>query len=287
MKHRFFFSSMMAILAMILFSPTNALARYGGTININVGESYSVDLGLSSYVTVSGSWSKTGTGFYISASGPRSCTIKGTTAGSGTLKYWGLVNADTYETYYDVVVTNPNAGSDTGAGDTDNTTSTDDPTPTESWGDSGTYTISWYNKTDTEFTITTAKELAGLAYIVNSGSDNFSGKIIKLGADIDLSGKNWKPIGKRITSIPFCGTFDGQNHTLEGVFVGRQKESLNVFGFFGYCNGTINNLTIKGEVNIINPYREKFVDNYYIGGLIGYANCRIENCHSEMKTAAC
>ncbi|MDR0517404.1 MAG: hypothetical protein LBH25_10220 [Fibromonadaceae bacterium] len=65
----------------------------------------------------------------------------------------------------------------------------------------------WYKKSETEFTITTPEQLAGLAKLVNSGND-FYGKTVKLGADImlnDTAGwqnwaskppKNkWKPIG--------------------------------------------------------------------------------------------
>lgn len=54
---------------------------------------------------------------------------------------------------------------------------------------------SWYNEhtSDSEFTITTAAELAGLAQLVNAGND-FSGKTIRLGADIDLAGHGWTPI---------------------------------------------------------------------------------------------
>ena len=54
-----------------------------------------------------------------------------------------------------------------------------------------TVDTSWYddNTTDTEFTISDSADLAGLAELVNEGN-NFSGKTIKLGADIDLGGKD-------------------------------------------------------------------------------------------------
>ena len=52
---------------------------------------------------------------------------------------------------------------------------------------------SWYNETDTVFTISTADQLAGLAQLVNGGVDSFEGKTIILGNDIDLSdyGEGW------------------------------------------------------------------------------------------------
>ena len=72
--------------------------------------------------------------------------------------------------------------------------------------------ISWHNNCDNSFAISTRNELAGLAYLVNRGIDNFKGKTITLTNSIDLSpwntGKGWIPIGR--TSVrSFAGTFDG------------------------------------------------------------------------------
>ncbi len=50
----------------------------------------------------------------------------------------------------------------------------------------GVVDLSWYNGTDTEFTITTARQLAGVAELVNSNTTDFAGKTIRLGADISL-----------------------------------------------------------------------------------------------------
>ena len=50
----------------------------------------------------------------------------------------------------------------------------------------GAVDLSWYNGTDTEFTITTARQLAGVAELVNSNTTDFTGKTIRLGADISL-----------------------------------------------------------------------------------------------------
>lgn len=45
----------------------------------------------------------------------------------------------------------------------------------------GAVDLSWYNGTDTEFTITTARQLAGVAALVNSNAADFAGKTIRLG----------------------------------------------------------------------------------------------------------
>lgn len=50
----------------------------------------------------------------------------------------------------------------------------------------GAVDLSWYNGTDTEFTLTTPAQLAGLAALVNSNTADFAGKTIRLGADISL-----------------------------------------------------------------------------------------------------
>ena len=50
----------------------------------------------------------------------------------------------------------------------------------------GAVDLSWYNGTDTEFTITTARQLAGVAALVNSNTADFAGKTIRPGADISL-----------------------------------------------------------------------------------------------------
>ena len=44
----------------------------------------------------------------------------------------------------------------------------------------GAVDLSWYNGTDTEFTITTARQLAGVAALVNSNAADFAGKTIRL-----------------------------------------------------------------------------------------------------------
>lgn len=60
----------------------------------------------------------------------------------------------------------------------------------------GAVDLSWYNGTDTEFTLTTPAQLAGVAELVNSNAADFTGKTIRPGADISLlryvePGKPW------------------------------------------------------------------------------------------------
>lgn len=62
----------------------------------------------------------------------------------------------------------------------------------------GAVDLSWYNGTDTEFTITTARQLAGVAELVNSNAADFAGKTIRLGADISM----WSPASPGEPSQP-------------------------------------------------------------------------------------
>jgi len=82
--------------------------------------------------------------------------------------------------------------------------------------------VEWYNETDPQFTITTVKQLYELAEL--SDFYNFKGQTIKLGADLvvnegnaedwseEAPAKRWNPI------TGFAGTFDGQNHTISGLY---------------------------------------------------------------------
>ena len=157
--------------------------------------------------------------------------------------------------------------------------------PTESWTDHADST--WYNDTDTEFTLTTAEQLAGLASLVNNGND-FKGKTVKLGADIDLSEYLWVPIGygtypKEITfiGIPivtnapayFSGVLDGQNHKITGLINNGVSSCI---GLLGRVSGK--------ETNVSNI----LVDDSYlsgkqnVGAIVGSLgdNAVVDNCVS-------
>ena len=57
---------------------------------------------------------------------------------------------------------------------------------------------SWYSDPNTsEFTIQNGSQLYNLSKLVNAGTD-FTGKTVKLDADINLNDKEWTPIGKQI-----------------------------------------------------------------------------------------
>jgi hypothetical protein len=116
---------------------------------------------------------------------------------------------------------------------------------------------SWYNETDTIFTLTTPGQLKGLAELAKT--NQFIGKTVKLGADITFnSGSDastwgttapdyeWTPIGGSADATAFKGHFDGQNHTISGLY--SKFESRDTNGFFGGVkNGSVKNLKITNR----------------------------------------
>lgn len=127
------------------------------------------------------------------------------------------------------------------------------------------------------YLITTPAELAWVAEQVNSKTEYFAGKTIKLMNDIDLSGSYWTPVGN-VTDYPtvtFKGTFDGQNHIISNLTASDDAEGYAAAGLFGSILGTVKNVTLK-DVNIRSTH--------YAGAVVAYSSMNgasIENCHVD------
>ena len=93
--------------------------------------------------------------------------------------------------------------------------------------------------------IRTAAQLEAFARSVNQGN-SYSGKRIRLMADLDLSGMRWNPIGfyREGGSRPFKGVFDGNGHVVRGLDV--KAPAAGMAGLFGVLEGaTVVGLTIE------------------------------------------
>ena len=287
MKFKCSFIQVVIILVFGLFFPSSAYAYvvYGGTKNIKVGESVSLETEPSTYYTVTGSWSIEGNACVFSSRSNRSCTISGIREGEATVKWVGVVGSADYEYYWYINVfpsDNDNNGGDDNNGGGNSSDEDNNQINNGSWADS--YDISWYNKSNDVFVLSTNQALAGVAYLVNNGYTTFKGKTIKLGSDIDLSGKDWMTIGLN-KSQSFEGSFDGQGHTISGIYI-TQQPMQNVYGFWGYFNGvSILNTTFKGEMNVKNPDFDDNTGNWLIGGIVGQAplSSTIDKCISNMN----
>lgn len=139
---------------------------------------------------------------------------------------------------------------------------------------------SWYDPADpqTEYTLYTPEELAGLALLVNgngaksaSSAVSFQGVTIKLGSDIDLNNQPWTPIGNGANG--FHGTFDGNGHTVYNLNVSADTSA----GLFGYAlnGGNVKNLNIENAFVTANDYA---------GAVMGRGYTDIDNCHVKNVT---
>ena len=180
------------------------------------------------------------------------------------------------------------------------------------------------------YTISTPQELANFAYYVNNkfSGDAYKGKYVVLTADIvlnenliddngnvDTNAKEWVPIGEygSLWNDSFEGIFDGQGHTISGVYVKTGREYNGLFGDLKH--GSIKNLNVKdsyivqgsvctagvvahahgsysthggdSEQLIINCSFEGIIEGKdsnceYVGGIIGHINTdskfSVKNC---------
>lgn len=106
--------------------------------------------------------------------------------------------------------------------------------------------------TQTEWSISTPAQLAAFAAAVNSGKD-FAEKTVKLTADLDMSGYLWTSIGVAVldgNSKVFSGTFDGQGHSISGLFQNDLTGDMENAGagLFAVNEGTIKSLTVKNSL---------------------------------------
>ena len=125
------------------------------------------------------------------------------------------------------------------------------------------YTI----ESDGSYTVTSADGLMNVAELVNGGKTDIN---ITLTADIDLTGKNWTPIGTSFSN-KYTGTFDGGGHTIKGLTVTTNDQFVGLFGSIGNA-GTVKNVMMEG-VQITSNHMSGS-----IGGVVGYSWGTIENC---------
>lgn len=152
------------------------------------------------------------------------------------------------------------------------------PAPSDSWSSYANPT--WYNPQFDTIMIWDEQAFADFAYLVNSGKDTFANKTIYLMNDIDLKAHKWVPIGT--SSHPFLGTFNGNGHTISGLYYSNSSSS-NV-GLFGYvqCSANLTSFSIKPAV-----IKNVVVDDSYfyaksvVGGVVGFLYYSIvNNCTS-------
>ena len=153
----------------------------------------------------------------------------------------------------------------------------------------------WFD-TQSTYIIKTAEEFAAFANAVNSGN-SFADKTVALGADIDLAGDIWVPVGNYDSA--FEGTFNGKGYTISNLYIyAPEKDTLALFGvtynaiikdininnvditgyemvaaLVAYPAGTdtITNCHISGDISLV-------AKNTHVGGIASFGTADIENC---------
>ena len=141
-----------------------------------------------------------------------------------------------------------------------------------SWADGGGESgaaedLGYSIQNDGSYMVYNANGLMNVAELVNGGKTDIN---ITLDKNIDLTGKDWTPIGTSYSN-KYTGTFDGGGHTITGLTVTTNDQFV---GLFGYLNraGTVKNVVMEGI---------QITSNHMFGctgGVVGYSWGTIENC---------
>ena len=137
-----------------------------------------------------------------------------------------------------------------------------------------TYTVSlatargYIIEDDGSYTVYNADGLMNIAELVNGGKSDIN---ITIDTDIDLTGKDWTPIGTDYDNS-YKGTFDGGGHTITGLTFTTNDEFAGLFGWLNRA-GTVKNVVMEGVQITSNQ-----IYGGSIGGVVGSGWGTIENC---------
>ena len=161
----------------------------------------------------------------------------------------------------------------------------------------GNYSVSWYSENSSQYQISDAASLAGLAVLVNNGT-NFFGKTVLLTDNISLDGHLWTPIGDRVVSgfkyeddttqnnwrvvvNAFSGIFDGNGKTISNMVVNKTSPDSSYdqgAGLFAHISGaTIRNLTLDNCTVSTMDGRAAIVAAFVYGGNSVFENITIND----------
>ena len=118
------------------------------------------------------------------------------------------------------------------------------------------------------YTVYNADGLLNVAELVNGGKTDIN---ITLEKNIDLTGKDWTPIGTDYDNS-YKGTFDGGGHTITGLTFTTNDEFAGLFGWLNRA-GTVKNVVMEGVQITSNQ-----IYGGSIGGVVGSGWGTIENC---------
>ena len=125
-----------------------------------------------------------------------------------------------------------------------------------------------YDSNTKTYTVYNTNGLMNIAELVNGGKSDIN---ITLDTDIDLTGKDWTPIGTDYDNS-YKGTFDGGGHTITGLTFTTNDEYAGLFGWLNRA-GTVKNVVMEGVQITSNQ-----IYGGSIGGVVGFSRGTIENC---------
>lgn len=115
--------------------------------------------------------------------------------------------------------------------------------------------------------------------VLNDGTFDENGRYTKGESGMWLS--DWTPMGQyeRISTAPegYGGTFDGQGHTIKGLYVSTNAENTHASGLFAQLTGSavVQNVTVTGYIYV------RGEGGGAVGGIAGAANgAAIRNCRN-------
>ena len=145
------------------------------------------------------------------------------------------------------------------------------------------YQPATYNEEIEKYEISNAGQLYWFAEQVNSGNASVNAVlttdiVVNEGnlATYDGTSPNtwmtWTPIGNGASRRVYSGTFDGQGHTISGLYVNSNDNYIGLFGV------VMSGSNIK-NIGVINSY---FKGNDFVGGIAGTVNesSFVQNCYS-------
>ena len=83
----------------------------------------------------------------------------------------------------------------------------------------------------------------------------------------------WTPIGTK--DNPYIGTFDGQGHTVSGLYF--NDDQMHYVGFFGFVGSGDETKGVVKNVGVVNSYIKGYVE---IGGVVGYNQGTVSNSYN-------
>ncbi len=148
-------------------------------------------------------------------------------------------------------------------------------------------TVSVVDPKATEIEISNANELFKFAEFVNAGKTTLNAKltadiVVNEGVLNDDGTLNvadsskfvkWTPIGTK--DNPYIGTFDGQGHTVSGLYF--NDDQMHYVGFFGYVGSGDETKGVVKNVGVVNSYIKGYVE---VGGVVGYNQGIVSNSYN-------